>query len=173
MAEPTRPAQRQVPCRIFTPAGFLMGTLHVPQEQTLIDFLNGTGHFLTLTAVTLPGQSQPLSFFALARSSAVLVIPATDELVVDEERSSIRSSLHQVSCLFQGGLLMGTLALPEDVRVSDELMAARGFLLMNHCTLGVDAGGQSNANDSGSAPSMQAANFVIVHASHIIGVAEM
>jgi len=173
MAEPTRPAQRQVPCRIFTPAGFLTGTLHVAEEQTLIDFLNGAGHFLSLTEVTLPGQSKALSFFALGRSSAVIVVPADDDLVVDEERSSIRSELHQVSCLFEGGLLMGTLALPEQVRVSDELMAARGFLLMNHCTLGVDSGASGTASEAGDGPSMQAANLVIVHAAHIIGVAEM
>jgi len=173
MAEPTRPAQRQVPCRIFTPAGFLKGTLHAPEEQTLIDFLNGSGHFLTLTQVTLPGQSKPVPFFALARSAAMIVLPASDELVVDEERASIRTELHQISCLFQGGLLMGTLALPEEVRVSDELMAARGFLLMNHCTLGVDGGGSGTASEAGGGPSMEAANFVIVHAAHIIGVAEM
>lgn len=173
MAEPSRPAQRKVACRIFTPAGLLSGTLHVPQEQTLIDFLNGAGHFLTLTEVILPGHKKALPFFALARGSAVLVLPQGDGLVVDEERSSFRTELHQVSCLFSGGLLMGTLALPEEVRVSDELMATKGFLLMNHCTVGLDAGGSGQASEAGGGPAMEAATFAIVHAPHIIGVAEM
>lgn len=160
-----RPAQRLVPARIYTPSGWIAGTFHVLEEQPLLDYLNGAGGFFTLTDVTLPGQTSRLGFLALQRAAAIVVVPAEAELIDSEARASARTEAHVVSCLFEGGLLMGSLALPEGVRVSDELMAAPGFLVVGQCTIGIDR--------SASKPSVEAAPTALVQASRIVGVAEM
>lgn len=56
-------------------------------------------------------------------------------------------------------------ALPGDHRVSDELLAAKGFVVLGHCTIGVDA--------PTKAPVMEAGIHVIVHAPRLIGVTEV
>lgn len=165
VTDSAHPEQRQVPARIYTPSGWITGTFHVLKDQPFLQYLNGAGGFFTLTDVTLPGQTSTLGFLALQRAAAIVVVPAEADLIDSEARASARTEVHVVSCLFEGGLLMGSLALPEDVRVSDELMAARGFLVVHQCTIGIDR--------SASKPMVEAAAVAIVQASRIVGVAEM
>lgn len=158
-----RPPQRQSPLRLFTVSGWIEGTLHVPEKEALLDFLNGERSFLTLTEVSLP-QGAKLPFLALALDAVILIQPGIDELVETSARTSQRTKIRQISCLFPGGMIMGSLPLPEDSRVSDEMMESGEFFLVGNCTLGID---------SESKPEMEASAHLLLHARKIIGVAEM
>lgn len=158
------PIQRKAPVRLFTDSGWMTGTLHVPEKEPLLDFLNSDRTFFTLTEVALQHGAK-LPFLALARNAILLIEPTEEELVESIGRTSTRTKLRQVSALFQGGMIMGTLALPADSRVSDEVMAASGFLVVGNCTIGLDA--------PDGPPAMEAALTVLVSAARLIGVAEM
>lgn len=159
-----RPPQRKAPLRLYTVSGWIEATLHVPEKQPLLDFLNGDRGFLTLTDVSLP-QGTKLPFLALSLDAVILIQPSLDELVEASARSSQRTAIRQVSCLFPGGMLMGSLPLPEDTRVSDEMMNSGEFFLVGNCTLGIDAAPSKHA--------MEASAHLLLHARKIIGVAEI
>ncbi len=156
------PKRRKVPARIFVSGGWVVGTFHVPPEMSFLKFLNTVDGFFRLTDVMLPQQRTEVPFLALQRSAVVLVVAGADERLKPTEEGS-EGEPRRVSCLFEGGLLMGALTLPQGVRVSDRLMEFKGFFVMNECTLGLDAKG----------PSVEAASVVMVNAPRIIGVSEM
>ena len=139
--------------RMYTPAGWVIGTLHVPDGATLLAFLNGDDSFFRMTNVSLPEQPRTISFLALQRKAVLLVVPGEDAQGEYERRGS---ALHDVACLFDGGLVMGTLALDEGVRVSDELMQSKEFFAIEDCTVGIDASPE---------PIMEAEELVFVHAA--------
>ncbi len=156
------PPQRKVGTRFLTPSGWVVGTLHIPEEQPLLSFLNATEAFFRLTAVSLPEQPETLPFLALARKAALLVVPPGDaHLGIEPRPNYVR---HEVVCLFSGGLLMGTLPLPSGVRVSDELMHSEEFVPVENCTMGLDSVDEAV---------MEAEPLVLVHASELFGVAEL
>jgi hypothetical protein len=161
MTDPTRPEQRKVKARIFTPSGWILGTFHVPKSQTLVAFVNSTERFFTLTEVQLPRQSRPLGFLALQRSATIMVIPDASEVGPPPEEAVA----HPVSCLLSGGVLMATLHLPEGERVSDHLMAEPTFFSVRGCTVGLDA--------PGAKASVEAVSAALINASRVIGVSEM
>ncbi|TNF62215.1 MAG: hypothetical protein EP303_04365 [Deltaproteobacteria bacterium] len=89
-------------------------------------------------------------------------MPGEDTLLgLHEHEKRVR---HEVACLFDGGLVMGTLPLPKGVRVSDELMHSEEFFAIEDCTLGIDASPE---------PVMEAEELVFVHAAEMFGVAEL
>ena len=148
--------------RFFTPTGWVIGTLHVPAGMGLLPFLNGDEGFFRMTNVSLPEQPQTIPFLALQRKAALIVVPGEDALLglhEDDERAR-----HEVTCLFAGGLVMGTLPLPRGVRVSDELMQSTEFFAIEDCTLGIDASPEAI---------MEAEELVFVHAAEMFGVAEL
>jgi len=102
---------------------------------------------------------------ALSLDAVILIQPSLDELIETSARSSQRTAIRQVSCLFPGGMLMGSLPLPEDTRVSDEIMNSGEFFMVGNCTLGIDA--------AASKHTMEASAHLLLHARKIIGVAEM
>ncbi|MBX3248035.1 MAG: hypothetical protein KF901_12715 [Myxococcales bacterium] len=163
MSGQERPEQRRVLVRLLTRAGWITGKLHVPVAQPLLDYLEEPRTFVSLSDVKLPAGEE-LSFLAVAMSGIVLVQPMADELVEAVSRSTSRTVLHQVSCLFEGGMVLGTLALSADRRVSDELLAAKGFVVVGHCTIGIDAPGKG--------PAVEAGIHVLVHAPALLGVTE-
>lgn len=140
----------------------------------MLDFLNGDRSFLKLTEVSLP-QGTKLPFLALALDAVILIQPSLDELIETSARSSQRTAIRQVSCLFPGGMLMGSLPLPEDSRVSDELMSSEKFFLVGNCTLGIDTPSTSSkpTMKPTTKPAMEASAHLLMHARKIIGVAEM
>lgn len=167
MTDPDRPPQRRVLTRIYTPTGWVRGTLHVSENQPLLGFLNDDGphrQFFSLTEAVLPGQSKPLPFLALQRHAAILVVAEDDHIRPKADTSGWEQ--HRVSCLFQGGLAMGTLTVPEGVRVSDHLMADDQFFALEHCTVGVDQA-------RGKTPTIESDVLVLVQARRIFGVAQM
>jgi len=148
--------------RLFTPAGWVIGTLHVPQGMGLLPFLNGDEAFFRMTNVSFSAQPQTIQFLALQRNAALIVVPGEDALLGLHEDD--RRARHDVTCLFAGGMVMGTLPLPKGVRVSDELMQSKEFFAIEDCTLGIDASPE---------PTMEAEELVFVHAAQMFGVAEL
>ena len=148
--------------RLFTPTGWVIGTLHVPKGVGLLPFLNGDEAFFCMTNVSLPEQPRTIPFLALQRNAVLIVVPGEKVLLgVHEDNTRVR---HEVACLFDGGLVMGTLPLPKGVRVSDELMRSKEFFALEDCTLGIDASPE---------PIMEAEELVFVHAAQMFGVAEL
>ncbi len=148
--------------RLFTPTGWVIGTLHVPEGMGLLPFLNGDDAFFRMTNVSLPEQPRTIPFLALQRKAVFVVVPGEDvKLGIHEPNAHVR---HEVTCLFDGGLVMGTLPLPKGVRVSDELMQSEEFFAIEDCTLGIDASPE---------PIMEAEELVFVHAAEVFGVAEL
>ena len=148
--------------RLFTPTGWVIGTMHVPVGVGLLPFLNGDESFFRMTNVSLPEQPQTIPFLALQRKAVLIVVPGEKTLLgLDEDAQGER---HEVACLFNGGVVMGTLPLPKGVRVSDELMQSQRFFAIEDCTLGIDASPE---------PVMEAEELVFVHAAEMFGVAEL
>ena len=148
--------------RLFTPTGWVIGQLHVPEGVGLLPFLNSEEAFFRMTNVSLPEQPQTIPFLALQRKAVLIVVPGEDALLgLHEHDKRVR---HEVACLFDGGLVMGTLPLPKSVRVSDELMHSEEFFAIEDCTLGIDASPE---------PIMEAEELVFVHAAEMFGVAEL
>jgi hypothetical protein len=110
----------------------------------------------------LPEQPRTISFLALQRKAVLIVVPGEDALLgLHEDDPRTR---HEVTCLFAGGLVMGTLPLPKGVRVSDELMQSKDFFAIEDCTMAIDASPE---------PIMEAEELVFVHAAEMFGVAEL
>jgi hypothetical protein len=138
----------------------------VPQGMGLLPFLNGNGDgdeaFFRMTNVSLPEQPRTIPFLALQRKAALIVVPGEGALLgLHEDQGRTR---HEVTCLFAGGLVMGTLPLPKGARVSDELMQSEEFFAIEDCTLGIDASPE---------PIMEGEELVFVHAAEMFGVAEL
>ena len=136
--------------------------MHVPEGMGLLPFLNGDEAFFRMTNVSLPEQPNTIPFLALQRKAVLIVVPGEDALLgIHAADTRVR---HEVACLFDGGLVMGTLPLPEGVRVSDELMQSIEFFAIEDCTLGIDATNE---------PIMEAEELIFVHAAEMFGVAEL
>ena len=148
--------------RLFTPTGWVIGIMHVPAGVGLLPFLNGDEAFFRMTDVSLPEQPRTIPFLAIQRKAVFVVVPGEKTLAgFHEDDTRVR---HEVACLFDGGLVMGTLPLPEGVRVSDELMQSKEFFAIEDCTLGIDASPE---------PTIEAEELVFVHAAEMFGVAEL
>jgi hypothetical protein len=148
--------------RLFTPTGWVIGTMHVPEGMGLLPFLNSGEAFFRMTNVSLPEQPRTIPFLALQRKAVLVVVPGEDAvlgLLEEEDREP-----HEVACLFDGGLVMGTLRLKKGVRVSDELMRSEEFFAIEDCTLGIDAAPEAT---------MEAEELVLVHAAEMFGVADL
>lgn len=115
-----------------------------------------------MTNVSLPEQPQTIPFLALQRKAVLVVVPGEDA-PLDPSEAHGRAH-HEVACLFDGGLVMGTLRLPKGVRVSDELMQSQEFFAIEDCTLAIDASPE---------PIMEAEELVLVHGAEMFGVAEL
>jgi hypothetical protein len=110
----------------------------------------------------LPEQPRTIPFLALQRKAVLVVVPGEDvSLGIHEAEEQVR---HEVACLFDGGLVMGSLPLKPGVRVSDVLMQSKEFFAIEDCTLGIDASPE---------PIMEAEELVFVHAAEMFGVAEL
>jgi hypothetical protein len=148
--------------RLFTPTGWVIGTMHVPEGMGLLPFLNSGEAFFRMTNVSLPEQPQTIPFLAIQRKAVFLVVPGEDAVLGLLEENDREH--HDVACLFDGGLVMGMLRLPKGTRVSDELMQSQEFFPIEDCTVGIDAAPE---------PAMEAEELVFVHAAEMFGVAEL
>lgn len=137
-----RPEQRKVSAHLYTPAGWMLGTFHVPRRGGFVDHLNQAKGFFTLTEVTLTGRAQQIPFFALQRSAVIFCVLSPDETFLYGENRQA-PVMKQVSCLLEMGVLHGTLEMPPQIRVSDYLTSGAGFITLRNCNvlLGTSAHG--------------------------------
>jgi hypothetical protein len=154
-------SQSAATVRIYTPTGWVIGTVHLPSGVSLLAFLNGDESFFRMTNVSMPEQPRTIPFLALQRKAVLIVVPGEGALDPVDGPHLVR---HEVACLFDGGLVMGTLPLEKGVRVSDELMQSNQFFAIEDCTVGIDASPE---------PIMEAEELVFVHAAEMFGVAEL
>lgn len=127
------PDQRLVRSRIFTPAGWIEGDMHVARKTLLVDHLNRPEPLFRLTDVVLPGHEVHEPFFALVRSAVSFVVP----LDATEVQAPIEGRVtHDTVWLLQSGIVVdGKLDLHPGVRVSDHLEHRVGFVALHDCTL--------------------------------------
>ncbi|HLO68455.1 MAG TPA: pentapeptide repeat-containing protein [Holophaga sp.] len=130
------PPLRAVPSVIFTTGGWIRGVFHVPTMHGFLEHLNLSGEMLKLTNVILPYLSLELRFFGLRRSKAQLVMPDCDLALLKLPEPTAEYHVHRVSFLLEGGTVTGSLAIEEDIRVSDYLANHNGFVALRNCRFG-------------------------------------
>jgi hypothetical protein len=164
---PYRPAQRSVPCRVFTFAGWVTGTMHPPARAHLIDFLNRSDAILRVTDATVPGQSEVHPFFALARNAIIAVLVVDPRERLGAAREGPPPVVHRTSWLLPSGLVIdGSLELLEGVRISDHLMHRLGFIALHDCTFFAP-------DESGAIRAEPGVREIALQTSRAIGVSEI
>lgn len=127
---------RRIPSVIFTPNGWIRGVFHVPVMHGFLEHLNLSGEFLKITDVTLPDLKLDLKFFGLRRSKASIVLPDCDPKVLALPVITGDYTVHRVSFLLDGGTVTGSLAIEEDIRLSDYLTNHDHFVVLKNCRFG-------------------------------------
>ncbi len=161
----TPPAQFDVPCEMFSTAGWIKGTLMIPKLRNVVDYLNQNHEFLKVKNVYLPGLDKEIPFFAMQKSAIILVLPApTSEVAVSPASAGERKS-REVSCALNSGVVSGSIEILGGVRVSDFLMQNAAFFALTQCSIFLRTGG-------GPAEVRHNIPNVLVNAPQIIGVSE-
>ena len=130
------PPLRRIPAVIFTTGGWIRGVFHVPVMHGFLEHINLTGEMLKLTNVNLPYLKMELRFFGLKRNKALLVLPDCDAGLLHLPEPTADYHVHRVSFLLEGGTVTGSLAIEEDIRVSDYLANHNAFLVLRNCRFG-------------------------------------
>ena len=154
---------RRVPSVIFTPNGWIRGVFHVPVMHGFLEHLNLVGEFLKLTDVTLPDLKLDLKFFGLRRSKALIVLPDCDPKVLALPQITADYTVHRVTFLMEGGSVEGSLAIEEDIRLSDYLTNHDHFVLLKNCRFGAYDSGPEDENRF---------PFLLVNLSGVIGASD-
>lgn len=129
------PPMKEIPAVVFTSAGWIRGTFHVPQLHGFLDFLSRS-EFLKLTDVTLPYQKRHLDFFGLRRSEALMIIPDCPESLLGLPKPTGASRNVPLHLLLSRGCISGVMPLDADIRMSDALTKESKFVLLRDCVLG-------------------------------------
>ena len=127
---------RRIPSVIFTPNGWIRGIFHVPVMHGFLEHLNLSGEFLKVTDVTLPDLKLDLKFFGLRRGKASIVLPDCDPKILALPQITADYTVHRVSFLLDGGTVTGSLAIEEDIRLSDYLTNHDHFVVLKNCRFG-------------------------------------
>jgi hypothetical protein len=159
------PHLRQSTANILTDLGWFAGTLHVPQHQSLIDFLSGGPGVIKATRVRIPGEEARLPFVGIRRESILLVEPTQGDELVETAGSIGRTTTRRVGCLLPDGLLTGALEVLVNVRVSDFLRQQPGLVALSDCRLAP----YGQPADSSRARKLR---IVLVNLSRVPGVSE-
>jgi hypothetical protein len=125
-----RPPQRQIEAWVLAGTRWLKGTFHLPKLHTFDDHLRKPRPFYLLTAVTLGGD-RILPFLAVRRSFVSIVVPTCIEsdLQIDVPTGTRPRA---VECWLNGAVVVGELAIPPNVRVSDFVVNHDGFLTLRN-----------------------------------------
>src|SRR5688500_4522621 len=115
-----RPNLRDVPSEVLTASGWILGTIVLPERQSLVDHLTKSGPFVKLTSVRLPARAQAVPFFALQVAATTLVVPEVETRLEGEAGHAAFTAL-RVTFLLTDGVLDGKLAVPTNLRLSDHL----------------------------------------------------
>lgn len=158
------PPLKQIPALIFTTAGWMRGTFHVPVMHGFMDYLQRSGELLKLTDVTLPHLKKQLDFFGLRRISALMIIPDCDEELLSLPVVMGKNDTFTASFLLESGSVTGNVTIEADIRISDYLNQSR-FLVLRDTIVGSHGGGGGKA---------QSARFplLILNSHGIIGTSE-
>ncbi|MBS1785014.1 MAG: pentapeptide repeat-containing protein [Acidobacteria bacterium] len=151
---------RRVPSVIFTPNGWIRGVFHVPVMHGFLEHLNLAGDFFKLTDVTLPDLKLDLKFFGLRRSKALIVLPDCDPKILALPQITADYTVHRVSFLMEGGTVTGSLAIEEDIRLSDYLTNHDHFVVLKNCRFGAY---DTNPDEDSRFP------FLLVNTAGVIG----
>ncbi len=161
-----RPLQTAVPVIVFTPSGFIRGTLHLPSVKTLQSFLNSQDEILKLTEAVLPGSDQVHPFLALHKTAITLVVPQGP---LDNPKVGLGTPPREqrlVTCLLTLGSMRGHLEVPETLRTSDFLLRNTGFIEFHQCYVGSTS--YFDPSEATGAP----LPLVIVNSRNMVGVTE-
>ncbi len=161
-----RPAQQSIPAQIFTTAGWVSGAIHAPERHVWLDHVNSCGPWIKLTDAKLPGRDELVSFFALARTSAVLIQPTAPDPKRAVQPILGDKAVHHVDCLLDVGVISGSLELSPVIRVSDYLAHETDFMALRDCELQL-------FGRFGEATLQMQLPLAFVNCGRIIGVSEM
>jgi hypothetical protein len=153
-----KPSQRKVEIEMLASAGWVSGTLHVPERSALLAFFNKKSEFMPMHAGA-PGEQE---FLALRRQSLMLVIP--DPADIDEHGCVQPGTFEtcRIRCLFPGGSVEGTIQILSGQRMSDFLETNPGFFLLSECTLACDDGHAQSG-----------VPHVLVNSQHLLAVSDL
>ena len=129
---PERTAVELVPVRIFTPAGWIVGKLHLSGEWRMVDFLDHTQEFISLADAILEGRPKVIPLFTLQRSAILFIVVESVE-GLESDKGPRNLVEHPVSCLLENGTLYGRVKILKGVRLSDYLSRHKGFVLVRDC----------------------------------------
>jgi hypothetical protein len=154
---------RRVDVQLFTRAGWVTGTLRVPVKSRLIEHLNHSREFISLTDVRFETQPDPIPFFAVQRDAIMLLIPPEGEVI---SAATIEEMVvHPLSAMIELGTLYGQFKTLKSVRVSDFISATRGFFHLEHCDLVLGDRWGREIKEAHRP-------HVLVNIKHVIGVTE-
>ncbi|MBK8726702.1 MAG: pentapeptide repeat-containing protein [Holophagaceae bacterium] len=158
------PPLKHIQALIFTTAGWIRGTFHVPVMHGFMDYLQRSGELLKLTDVTLPHLKKQLDFFGLRRISALMIIPDCEEELLSLPLITGKNDTFTASFLMESGSVTGNVTIEADIRISDYLNQSR-FLVLRECIVGSHGGGAGKG---------QSARFplLILNSHGIIGTSE-
>ena len=158
------PPHHDIVCDIFSTAGWIKGTFMVPRLRNLVDFLNQQHDFFKLKNVTLPGLEKTIEFFALQKSSIVLIQPGDLGGVPIASGAVVDKTARDVSCAFNSGVVSGTLETAAGARVSDFLIQNPAFFALAKCSLVVRTACEPEVRRD--------IPWIIPNARRVIGVSE-
>lgn len=164
--ESPRPLQTAIPVIVFTPSGFIRGTLHLPTVKNLPSFLNSQDEILKLTDAVLPGSDQVHPFLALHKSAIILVVPQESVEIPKVTLGAGNREFRPVTCLLSLGSIRGNLDLPENLRTSDFLLRNPGFIEFHQCYVGSTS--YFDPSEATGAP----LPLVMVNSRNMVGVTE-
>ena len=162
---PHAPQLRKAVANILTDAGWVHGTFHVPERQSLVDYFSGGVQLLKTTRVRFPGERELVPFLALRRDAITLIEPTLDDDQIEAPGGVGHTTPHQVSVFLLAGQLHARLEVLVNVRVSDFLRQQTNLLVLRDCVL-VPYG---EPRDSPKARKMRVA---ILNVARMLGVSE-
>ena len=154
-----KPSQRQVSVEMLASAGWVTGTIHVPERSALLAFLNKRAEFMPMTEVT---GGKPGEFLAMRRQAVVVLVPDARDV---EEHPCVQPGTFEacrVRCLFPAMTVEGTIQVLSGQRMSDFLETNPGFFLLSDCVLASDEGHVQSGIE-----------HVIVNSGHLLAVADL
>jgi hypothetical protein len=157
------PEQRVVPSRILTPRGWIRGNFRPPKAANLVNYLNRSGPFVTLTDVASGPGDNTLPYLSVRRSAMTLILPVDSIPLESLPPGAQQAGKHHVYCLLAEGSVMATLDVRTQVRVSDYFMNREGFVPLRSPqvrTVPELPGGEPTAG-------------ALINAARIVGVAEL
>jgi hypothetical protein len=120
---------RLVAARILTPAGWIVGKMHVAADWRMINFMNNVPDFFSLADVIIEGRPKVVPLFSLHRAAIQFVVVETQP--EKELDAGLRNQVeHPISCLLQNGSLSGVISVLRGVRLSDHLSRQKGFVIL-------------------------------------------